>query len=56
MMDTKVVEIAEQIRRFDRARLSKSLMYEYYYEILKRHYGDAKRLVYMVTGKIVFYL
>lgn len=33
--------------------ISKTLMYDFHYETMKKHYGDKTELLYMDTGKVI---
>lgn len=52
IMDTKMVKFIKPIYvGLAVLDISKTLMYKYFYDVLKPHYGDAISLVYMDTGE-----
>ncbi|XP_050548252.1 uncharacterized protein LOC126909883 [Daktulosphaira vitifoliae] len=55
--DTKIVKIVKPIYvGLAVLEISKTLMYKYYYNLLKPHYGDAISLVYMDTDSFIYLL
>ncbi|XP_050527799.1 uncharacterized protein LOC126897898 [Daktulosphaira vitifoliae] len=56
-MDTKIVKFIKPIFvGLAVLDISKSLMYKYFYDVLKPHYGDAISLVYMDTDSFIYLL
>ncbi|XP_050533382.1 uncharacterized protein LOC126901148 isoform X2 [Daktulosphaira vitifoliae] len=54
IMDTKIVKFIKPIYvGLAVLDISKSLMYKYFYDVLKPYYGDAISLVYMDTGELL---
>ncbi|XP_050536021.1 uncharacterized protein LOC126902611 [Daktulosphaira vitifoliae] len=57
IMDTKIVKFIKPIYvGLAVLDISKSLMYKYFYDVLKPHYGDAISLVYMDTDSFIYLL
>ncbi|XP_050522421.1 uncharacterized protein LOC126895007 [Daktulosphaira vitifoliae] len=56
-MDTKMVKFIKPIYvGLAVLDISKTLMYKYFYDILKPHYGSAIELVYMDTDSFIYLL